>query len=230
MIIFFDDRPVTIVRTSDLAQTDSDQYDQIIDLRLTKLSAVLLKGHLLLLNTTATVAEQVVEMLQNEPPVELLSITLAAKDKPVVVEKIKSLFKVIKAAGGVVSNQDKWLLMYRRKKWDLPKGKLDKGESSRIAAIREIEEETGVVTVIRERICTTWHTYTFNNSRILKRTKWYLMDCVDDTRLAPQQEEDIEKLEWLSPRQTQQVLINSYSSIRYVVSCLLKLKNVPEQL
>ncbi len=230
MIIFFDDRPVTIVRTNELNQSDTSHFDHIIDIRLTKLRSVYLTGHVLLLNTTSTVALQIIEILQTAPPDELLSITMATRDKAGVVEKIKGLFKVIKAAGGVVVKKDKWLLMYRRKKWDLPKGKLDKGEKSRDAAIREIEEETGVKAVLRDRICTTWHTYTFNNSRILKRTKWYLLDCTDDAKMVPQAEEDIEKLEWLSPRESQSVLVNSYSSIRYVVECLMKMQNVTERL
>ncbi|HEV7347231.1 NUDIX hydrolase [Telluribacter sp.] len=230
MIIFFDDRPVKIVRTNELTQADISQFDHISDLRLSKLRSIPLSGHVLLLNTNGSIALQVIEMLQTEPPRELLSITLATRDKASVVEKIKSLFKVIKAAGGVVVKENKWLLMYRRKKWDLPKGKLDKGETSRKAAMREIEEETGVTAVLKDKICTTWHTYTFNNNRILKRTKWYLLDCVDDSRLEPQQEEDIEKLEWLSPRQAQSVLINSYSSIRYVVECLQHMQNVTEHL
>nr|WP_184173763.1 NUDIX domain-containing protein [Rhabdobacter roseus] len=230
MIIFFDDRPVTVVRTNELSQSDTAHFDHIVDLRLTKLRTIHLSGHVLLLNVNTSTAEYVIGMLQSQPPEELLSITLATRDKSAIVDKIKGMFKVIKAAGGVVTKNHKWLLMYRRKKWDLPKGKLDKGERSKTAALREIEEETGVKAVLREKICTTWHTYTFNNSRILKRTKWYLLDCVDDSRMAPQAEEEIEKLEWLDPRQAQAILVNSFSSIRYVVECLQNMQNLTERL
>jgi 8-oxo-dGTP pyrophosphatase MutT (NUDIX family) len=109
------------------------------------------------------------------------------------------------------------LLMFRRGVWDLPKGKLEDGESSRQGAAREVEEETGVEVAVGERVCTTWHTYTLNGSRILKRTKWYRMSVVNDQHMAPQEEEDIEKLAWLDRRQTQVALTNSFSSIRYVI-------------
>ena len=94
---------------------------------------------------------------------------------------IKQDFKIIDAAGGVVSNEKgKRLLIYRLKKWDLPKGKLDKGENFKMAAIREVEEETGVKVKLKKSITTTWHTYTIRNNPILKRNKWYAMRCLDD--------------------------------------------------
>lgn len=83
-----------------------------------------------------------------------------------------------------------------------------------------MQEETGVVVRIDDRICTTWHTYSMNGNRILKRTKWYLMTCVDDTNLVPQTEEDIEELGWVSRKQAQLLLTNSFSSIRYVVDAV----------
>jgi len=69
---------------------------------------------------------------------------------------------------------------------------------------------------------TTWHTYTFNGNRILKRTKWYRMICIDDRKMAPQEEEDIEKLSWMDWKQTQMALTNSFSSIRYVIESVVK--------
>jgi 8-oxo-dGTP pyrophosphatase MutT (NUDIX family) len=153
---------------------------------------------------------------------------MATREKSEVEEKIKGHYKVIKAAGGVVIKEGKWLFIYRRKKWDLPKGKLDKGENSKNAAVREIEEETGVKASIRDKICTTWHTYTLNNNKILKRTKWYIMDCVDDSAMMPQVDEQIEKLSWLTQTEGQSILINSFSSIRYVVDSLKRIQNVKE--
>lgn len=230
MVLFFDDRPVTIIRSNELSHRDSSYFDAIVDLRLTKLKTLHLDGHVLLLNTTSSLILQIVQLLQNEPPKELLSITLATDDKLAIEEKIKGMFKVIKAAGGIVTKGGDYLLIYRRRKWDLPKGKLDKGEESRKAAVREIEEETGVKGIIQNKICTTWHTYTENNSKILKRTKWYLLECVDDSKMQPQAEEEIEKLEWLSPRQAQALLVTSFSSIRYVVDRLQKMQDVKQRL
>ena len=228
MIIFFDDRPFKIVRTKQLTEAETAHFDNIVDLRLVKLQKQILTGHVLFLNTTAGTAVQVINYLEKEMPSDLLSVTMATREKSEVEEKIKGIFKVIKAAGGVVVKDGKWLFMYRRKKWDLPKGKLDKGENSKEAAIREIEEETGVKAIIRDRVCTTWHTYSLNNNRILKRTKWYVLDCVDDSKMTPQAEEQIDKLSWLTQAETKAVLVNSYSSIRFVVDSFKKMQNVEE--
>ena len=229
MIIFFDDRPFRIVRTNELTAAETSDFDHIVDLRLEKLQKSMFTGHVLFLNATSTTAIQTINLLEKELPKEMLSITLATREKADLEDKVKSMYKVIKAAGGVVVKGDKWLFMFRRKKWDLPKGKLDKGENSKKAAVREIEEETGVKAMVRDKICTTWHTYTMNNNRILKRTKWYLFDCLDDSSMQPQAEEQIEKLEWYSPVEAKAILINSFSSIRYVVDSLKKIQNLKEQ-
>lgn len=228
MTIFFDDRPVRIVRTNQLSAAETSRFEHIVDLRLEKLQKSMLTGHVLFLNSTTNTAIQVIQMLEKEFPKEMLSITMATREKSEVEDKIKAQYKVIKAAGGVVVKDGKWLFMYRRKMWDLPKGKLDKGENSKVAATREIEEETGVKALIRDKICTTWHTYTLNNSRILKRTKWYLFDCLDDSKMRPQAEEQIEKLDWYEPAEVKPLLIKSYSSIRYVIDSLNKIQNLKE--
>lgn len=226
MTIFFDDRPFKLVRASQLTKTETAHFDHIIDLRLTKFQKTQLVGHVLFLNATAASAVQVISQIEKEMPKDLLSITMATQERSEVEEKIKGMYKVIKAAGGVVIKGDKWLFMYRRKKWDLPKGKLDKGERSREAAVREIFEETGVKAVIQDKLCTTWHTYTLNNSRILKKTKWYILECRDDSTMTPQADEQIERLEWLTPQQGQAILINSFSSIRFVVDKLKKIQEL----
>jgi 8-oxo-dGTP pyrophosphatase MutT (NUDIX family) len=138
---------------------------------------------------------------------------------------VKREFKIIDAAGGVVINKEnKILLIYRLKKWDFPKGKLDKGENFKVAAAREVEEETGVQVKLRKSITTTWHTYTIKNKPILKRNKWYTMDCLDDSKMKPQKGENIEKVEWMDDDKASMAMKKSYRSIRYVWKVFRKLQ------
>ena len=188
-----------------------------MDARLDVLKADALHGHLLVLNATPATVEKLLLLLQKADDSRLLSVTLGCLVKADCEVAIKKPFKIIKAAGGVVVKGNRQLLMFRRGVWDLPKGKLEDSESSRQGAAREVEEETGIRVSVGERICTTWHTYALNGNPILKRTKWYRMEVIDDSRMAPQEEEDIEKLAWLNRRETQLALTNSFSSIRYVI-------------
>ncbi|GAB3797075.1 hypothetical protein GCM10028819_15890 [Spirosoma humi] len=225
MIVFINDRPIRLVGPKAAAQLTNPaladhpefvDYDQIVDARLEALKPDALHGHLLIINATPATVNKLLTLLQKSDAGQLLSITLGCLNKDDCEEAIKKPFRIIKAAGGVVFKGDKMLLMFRRGVWDLPKGKLDNGESSRQGASREVQEETGVQVSVSERICTTWHTYTLNGNRILKRTKWYRMTVVNDSRMAPQTEEDIEKLAWFDKRETKLALTNSFSSIRYV--------------
>ncbi|MBK7466591.1 MAG: NUDIX domain-containing protein [Saprospiraceae bacterium] len=120
----------------------------------------------------------------------------------------KSLFVRISAAGGIISNKDREiLLIYRRSYWDLPKGKLEKMESFETAAIRECEEEVGLKGLILDyKITSSYHIYREkNNKRALKQTKWFsiLYDGVEEPIL--QYEEDIESYQWLSLQNALQV-------------------------
>ena len=229
MIVFIHDRPIRLVGSKNAAQlitaapsVPSSQnaftdYDQIVDARLDVLKADALHGHLLVLNATPATVEKLLTLFQKADASQLLSVTLGCLVKADCEAAIKKPFRIIKAAGGVVVKGNKQLLMFRRGVWDLPKGKLDEGESSRQGAAREVEEETGIRVSVGERICTTWHTYALNGNPVLKRTKWYRMEVIDDSRMRPQEDEDIEKLAWLNHHETQLALTNSFSSIRYVI-------------
>lgn len=109
-----------------------------------------------------------------------------------------SYYKMQQAAGGRVHNAEgKLLMIYRRKRWDLPKGKIDRGETAEQAAVREVEEECGVnqLRIIRP-LPSTWHTFIHHTERILKHTHWFEMSCADTRPLVPQTEEDIEQAVW----------------------------------
>lgn len=136
------------------------------------------------------------DMLEKNPRFE--SVTIFADDVEKLFSDFAGQFRVIEAAGGVVYNhQDEVLLIHRRGYWDLPKGKIDDGESREAAAAREVMEETGLSAVeMGDYLGLTYHTYRDKKSRrILKVTYWYRMRAEREA-LAPQREEDIEHAEW----------------------------------
>lgn len=139
-------------------------------------------------------------------------------------EKIKTTFYnnhiIIHAAGGLVKNEmGEILFIYRRGKWDLPKGKNDGGESAKACALREIKEETGLLKVTAEKkICTTHHVYMESDKRILKETEWFNMKSSSKEKLIPQKEEGIEKIEWVAPAEINIKMKNSYALIDDVLS------------
>ena len=112
----------------------------------------------------------------------------------------KSHFTVISAGGGLVRNEvNEYLFILRRGSWDLPKGKIESGETKREAALREINEETGIkdMTIV-EKLGVTHHTYRSNvGKRIIKKSIWYLVETQKQD-LTPQTEEDIEKAVWMT--------------------------------
>ncbi|MEM8523086.1 MAG: NUDIX domain-containing protein [Bacteroidota bacterium] len=126
------------------------------------------------------------------------SVTIYAEDKKKLIRDFESLFNIIEAAGGLVfNNEGQVLVIYRRGFWDLPKGKLDKGEGKKEAAVREVQEETGLQNVdLQDFICETNHVYKDKKKRrCIKRTYWYKMKTSDE-KLMPQTEEDIEIAKW----------------------------------
>jgi 8-oxo-dGTP pyrophosphatase MutT (NUDIX family) len=130
--------------------------------------------------------------------------------------KFKSYFKIIEAAGGIVINKrGEKLFIFRLNKWDLPKGKIEKGEKIEEAAIREIEEECGVSDLsIVKPLQDTFHIYQLKENLILKQTHWFQIKSNYNGKLIPQIEENITKVEWLNNHQIKdKVIKNTYSSI-----------------
>lgn len=119
------------------------------------------------------------------------------------------------AGGGLVQNEkNEVLLIFRRGKWDLPKGKLDKGESIEDCAIREVQEETGLLNISLEGpLMTTYHTYHEGSRYILKESHWYGMKAMGDEKLIPQTEEDILEIKWVKPRDLKQYYSESFPSV-----------------
>ena len=109
----------------------------------------------------------------------------------------QKIYKLVTAAGGVVFNPEgKVLMIHRRGSWDLPKGKMDPGETPPETAVREVQEETGLRQItLGPHLLDTWHTYEMKGKRVLKTTHWYQMQTTDN-QLVPQTEEDIEQAVW----------------------------------
>jgi len=112
----------------------------------------------------------------------------------------KSIFKKIDASGGIVFNEDGAILaIFRKGFWDLPKGKIEKGESNKDAALREVKEECGVSYLsLIKKADVSYHVYREKGRKILKKSIWYFMYS-NDGSLTPQTEEDIEIVQWIKP-------------------------------
>ncbi len=128
-------------------------------------------------------------------------------------------FSLVRAAGGLVINEKKELLLiFRRGKWDLPKGKLDKGEKLEDCAIREVEEETGLTgTNLISPLLLTYHTYHEGSRFILKESHWYRMKVSGAQKLTPQTEEGIHEIKWLTMADAEKLFPESYPSVADVV-------------
>ena len=129
--------------------------------------------------------------------------------------------KIIAGGGVVVNEKNQVLFIYRRKKWDLPKGKLDPGEDIKACAIREVMEETGIRNLtIGNLIIVTTHSYEENGMNMQKETHWFEMKAstVDNSTLTPQLEEDIEKIEWVSLENLEEYLSETYTTIQQVLN------------
>jgi len=127
-------------------------------------------------------------------------------------------YRKITAAGGVVRRKSSILAIYRLGKWDLPKGKLEKGEDPEIAAYREIEEECGISGMhIIAKITETYHTYEMNGKLFLKQNYWFYFIYKGDKHLVPQTEEDISVAKWMKISGLKEFESDSYASILEVL-------------
>lgn len=136
-----------------------------------------------------------------------------------VIQELYKLYEPVDAGGGVVLNEkDELLMIYRRGKWDLPKGKRDKGETMEDCALREVSEETGLQQLsLGEKVCDTYHAYYLYGKNQLKHTAWYIMHASAKEQLLPQAEENIEEVKWVAKNDLGQYTANTYEAIRDVL-------------
>jgi 8-oxo-dGTP pyrophosphatase MutT (NUDIX family) len=129
----------------------------------------------------------------------------------------------IKAAGGVVRRDGQILFIFRNGKWDLPKGKIDKGETTKQAALREVEEECGIEghRIIKD-LPTTYHIYQSPYKKtkgewIVKPTFWFEMEYNGANEGEPQVAEGISELKWFSIKKLDEVLENTYENLKPLI-------------
>lgn len=131
-----------------------------------------------------------------------------------------SVFKYLEAAGGVVMNSKKErLFILRFGRWDLPKGKIEKGETPPEAALREVEEETGISSpTISHELSSTYHMYFHKDKWIMKRNYWFAMQYNGDEPLIPQLEESIIRAEWIGKKDMDAIFSNTYNSLHELLN------------
>lgn len=129
-------------------------------------------------------------------------------------------FTLVQAAGGLIANElNQVLCIFRRGKWDLPKGKLDAGETLEQCAVREVQEETGLsVSQLQDLLLVTYHTYRQDGEDILKETYWYRMRAGSTASLQPQLSEQIEEVRWVDPKDFPTIILNTYQAINDVLN------------
>jgi ADP-ribose pyrophosphatase YjhB (NUDIX family) len=134
-------------------------------------------------------------------------------------EQLTAMYQPIMAGGGLVFNEDHALLMiFRRGKWDLPKGKLDEGEDIADCALREVSEETGLQTLSLDgKLCDSYHIYHQDGVSYLKHTVWYRMNGTAADKLLPQKEENILEAKWVNEREIGPLAARTYEAVRDVL-------------
>ena len=140
-------------------------------------------------------------------------------DLDVLKKALYKKFTIVQAAGGLVLNEKNQILMiFRRGKWDLPKGKLDKGEKLEDCAVREVKEETGLQKVnLVSPLLITYHTYNEGARFILKESHWYNMKVKGEQKLVPQTEEDIHEIKWVTAKEAEKLFTNCFPSVIDVI-------------
>ncbi|GAA4296874.1 NUDIX hydrolase [Nibribacter koreensis] len=214
MNVFINDIPLIIKKTSE--KIFKHQYDLVLD-KDDQFTSKDLVGDVLFRDVDAVLIDRLVRLMEVKKLKKLDSITLVTDKKKKLIEHLKDQFKIIKAAGGLVVKDGKILMIHRLGVWDLPKGKLDKGEEEQLGALREVEEECNIKVAITGELPNTWHSYAFKGKKILKKTSWFTMQCLDDTLMRPQAEESIEEVRFMTPDEVKALLPEAYTSVEFVI-------------
>ncbi|GAA4355006.1 hypothetical protein GCM10023185_17450 [Hymenobacter saemangeumensis] len=214
MNIFINDIPLVIKKQSE--KVYKHKYDLVLnpDDEFTSKDLV---GDVLVRDAGPLFIDRLLRLMEVKKLKKLKSLTMLVKKKKYITLHLKDQFKIAKAAGGLVVKDDQVLMIYRLGKWDLPKGKLKSDEDTALGAVREVEEETNIKLELGQKLPSTWHSYAYKGNKMLKKTSWYVMKCIDDNLMKPQAEEYIEEVRWMSPQEALAKLEDSYASIALVM-------------
>lgn len=127
------------------------------------------------------------------------------------------------SAGGVVYRDGK-VLMIRVKTltgkevWTFPKGHIEKGEKKEEAALREVEEETGIKPVIKKELGSSTYYFKDKDGTIVKKTVfWYLMEPLYESNLKTA--EEVLEVKWFELSDALSVI--SYDSDKDIIKRIL---------
>lgn len=151
-----------------------------------------------------------------ETPLSIRFIFPDEFEKEKFLGKFIPMFKQVDAAGGLVQNEKgEYLCIFNRNRWTLPKGHVEENEEISVAALREVQEETGLAEVfLQDEMPKTFHTFKKKKKWILKITYWYKMKASSQQILEPQAEEHIEAVAWMSKEKWLSVAAQSYPLTR----------------
>jgi 8-oxo-dGTP pyrophosphatase MutT (NUDIX family) len=170
-------------------------------------------GRIILLDPSVSDLHRWLKKIKYESGIQ--EVTVQVEDPAGLFQEFIGSMKKIESSGGIVSLEGKVLFIYRFGRWDLPKGKMEKGESPGQTALREVEEECGIGQLkLEERFSDTFHIYIFEGQYVVKQTYWFGMSTTDSRMPQPQYEEGIEEVAWIDPAQWSRVVLpQTYSSL-----------------
>ena len=159
---------------------------------------------------------QIAKVIRELNKSSVKEIRLIGKNEDKLLKKFsKKLPNVIAGGGKVINDKGEILFIFRNGKWDLPKGRVDGKETLEEAAMREVEEETGVKGLkIDKPLEITYHIFKRNGRYRLKITHWFQMTTTYSGELQPEESEGITNVEWLNREKTKKALENSYANIK----------------
>ncbi|UBM60265.1 NUDIX domain-containing protein [Marinilongibacter aquaticus] len=222
MVLFINDRPVKFTTDHQVSRKNRKKAEVILPSSRKFRAIEEWEKHVVIPDAGKETLVKFFQQIKELKKFNFKSATFLVNDFNVVKNVLEKEYKLLDAAGGVILNQlGEVLMIYRLGKWDLPKGKAEKGETIRQTAQREVEEECSISVSLREKVFVSYHTYLHKNQRVLKRTFWYEMDLVSDELMKPQKEEDIEEIRWMNRSEMHKALKKSYRSIAHVLDNML---------